>query len=184
MRSHEGLKDASVTTVPMRTSLFDFDLPPDRIALRPASPRDSARLLVVRPGAAVELEDRVVRDLPELLAPGDQLVVNDTKVIPAQLSGRRIGGAAEPRIEATLIRRLDGSRWRALVKPARKLKPGDMVRFGEEGQGESSVCFLGQLDAAVEAKGEAGEVTFGFSFHGPVLDQAIGERGEVPLPPY
>jgi S-adenosylmethionine:tRNA ribosyltransferase-isomerase len=168
----------------MRTDLFDFDLPPDRIALRPASPRDSARLLVVRPGHDPLLEDRVVRDLPDLLQPGDQLVVNDTKVIPAQLCGRRIGGASEPRIDATLIKRLDGSRWQALVKPARKLKPGDMVRFGEEGQGESSVCFLGQLDAVVEAKGEAGEVIFAFAFHGPVLDQAIAERGGMPLPPY
>src|SRR5215467_12054865 len=164
----------------MRTDLFDFDLPPDRIALRPASPRDSARLLVVRPGAVAALEDRTVRDLPDLLRPGDQMVVNDTKVIPAQLSGRRIGAASEPRIEATLIRRLDGSRWQALVKPARKLKPGDAVRFGEEGR----VCFLGQLDATVEAKGETGEVTFAFAFHGPVLDQAISECGEVPLPPY
>jgi S-adenosylmethionine:tRNA ribosyltransferase-isomerase len=152
--------------------------------LRPASPRDSARLLVVRPGHDPVLEDRVIRDLPHLLQPGDQLVVNDTKVIPAQLCGRRIGGASEPRIEATLIKRLDGSRWQALVKPARKLKAGDMVRFGEEGQGESSVCFLGQLDAVVEAKGEAGEVTLAFAFHGPVLDQAIAERGDVPLPPY
>ena len=168
----------------MRTDLFDFDLPPDRIALRPAEPRDSARLLVVRPATTPLLEDRSVRDLPDLLQPGDQLVVNDTKVIPAQLSGRRIGDATEPRIEATLIKRLDGSRWQALVKPARKLKPGDMVRFGEEGQGESSVCFLGQLDATVEAKGDAGEVTFAFAFHGPVLDQAIAERGGVPLPPY
>jgi len=168
----------------MRTDLFDFDLPADRIALRPASPRDSARLLVVRPGHDPLLEDRVVRDLPDILQPGDQLVVNDTKVIPAQLSGRRIGGASEPRIEATLIKRLDGSRWQALVKPARKLKPGDMVRFGEEGQGESSVCFLGQLDATVEAKGEGGEVTLAFAFHGPVLDQAVDERGTMPLPPY
>ncbi len=162
----------------MRTDAFDFELPADRIALRPASPRDAARLLVVRPGAA--LEDRIVRDLPDLLRPGDQLVVNDTKVIPAQLSGRRIGRAAEPRIEATLIKRLDGSRWRALVKPARKLSPGDVVRFGDEGE----ACFLGQLDATVEAKGEAGEVTLAFAFHGAVLDQAIAERGEVPLPPY
>jgi S-adenosylmethionine:tRNA ribosyltransferase-isomerase len=168
----------------VRTDLFDFDLPPDRIALRPASPRDAARLLVVRPGQDPLLEDRVVRDLPDLLHSGDQLVVNDTKVIPAQLSGRRIGGASEPRIEATLIKRLDGSRWQALVKPARKLKPGDMVRFGAEGQGESSVCFLGQLDATVESKGEAGEATFAFAFHGPVLDQAIAERGGMPLPPY
>src|SRR5258708_1036541 len=85
----------------MRTDLFDFDLPPDRIALRPASPRDSARLLVVRPGHNPLLEDRIVRDLPDLLLPGDQLVVNDTKVIPAQLSGRRIGGAKRPPAAAT-----------------------------------------------------------------------------------
>ncbi len=164
----------------MRTDLFDFDLPPDRIALRPANPRDSARLLVVRPGAEPLLEDRTVRDLPGLLEPGDQLVVNDTKVIPAQLSGRRMGSESAPHIEATLIKRLDGSRWQALVKPARKLKPGDRVRFGEEGQ----VCFLGQLDATVEAKGDAGEVTLAFAFNGPVLDEAIAAHGAVPLPPY
>src|SRR5258707_14098269 len=120
----------------MRTDLFDFDLPADRIALRPASPRDSARLLVVRAGHDPLLEDRVVRDLPDLLQPGDQLVVYDTKVIPAQLSGRRIGGASEPRIEATLIKRLDGSRWQALVRPARKLKPGDMGRSEERRVGK------------------------------------------------
>jgi len=167
----------------MRTDLFDFDLPPDRIALRPASPRDCARLLVVRPGApGAAFEDCVIRDLPQLLEPGDQIVVNDAKVIPAQLSGRRIGAPSEPRIEATLIKRLDGSRWQALVRPARKLKPGDMVRFGRAQ--ESNVCFLDQLEATVEAKGEAGEVTLAFAFHGPVLEQAIAERGEVPLPPY
>jgi len=164
----------------VRTDLFDFDLPQDRIALRPASPRDAARLLVVRPGQNPDHEDRVVRDLPDLLRPGDQVVVNDTKVIPAALHGRRIGRPTEPKIEATLIRRLDGSRWRALVKGAKKLEPGDMVRFGEEGK----VCFLGQLDASVEAKGERGEVTLSFAFHGPVLDQAIEERGDMPLPPY
>src|SRR5215475_2385035 len=162
----------------MRTDLFDFDLPPDRIALRPVVPRDAARLLVVRPPA--EVNDRTVGDLADLLCPGDQIVVNDTKVIAAQLHGRRIGRSTEPRIDATLIKRLDGSRWRALVKPAKKLEPGDVVRFGEEGK----VCFLGQLDATVEDKGEGGEVTFAFAFHGPVLDQAIAERGEVPLPPY
>jgi S-adenosylmethionine:tRNA ribosyltransferase-isomerase len=164
----------------MRTDLFDFDLPQDRIALRPASPRDAARLLVVRPGQDPEHEDRIVGDLPDLLRPGDQLVVNDTKVIPAALHGRRIGRATEAKIEATLIRRLDGSRWRALVKGAKKLETGDMVRFGEEGK----VCFLGQLDATVEHKGERGEVTLAFAFHGPVLDQAIEERGDMPLPPY
>ena len=100
----------------MRTDLFDFDLPPDRIALRPASPRDAARLLVVRPNA--DFDDRSVRDLPDLLRPGDALVVNDTRVIPARLVGRRIGRGVEPAIEATLHQRLDGSRWRAFVKPA------------------------------------------------------------------
>ena len=165
----------------MRTDLFDFELPQDRIALRPVDPRDAARLLVVRPGAEPELDDRCVRDLPGLLRAGDVIVVNDTKVIPARLKGRRIGrGDAEPAIEATLHRRLDGSRWRAFVRPAKRLVPGDIVRFGEEGK----VCFLGQLDATVEAKGEGGEVTLSFAFHGPVLDQAIAERGDMPLPPY
>jgi S-adenosylmethionine:tRNA ribosyltransferase-isomerase len=162
----------------MRTDLFDFDLPDERIALRPVSPRDAARLLIVRPGGA--LEDKSVRDLPELLNPGDALVVNDTKVIAARLVGRRIGRDTEPKIEATLIERIDGSRWRAFVRPAKKLAKGDVVRFGEEGK----VCFLGQLDATVEGKGEGGEITLSFAFHGPVLDQAIAERGDMPLPPY
>ncbi len=165
----------------MRTALFDFELPPERIALRPVSPRDAARLLVVRPRSTPELDDRGVRDLPDLLRAGDALVVNDTKVIAARLHGRRIGrGTMEPSIEATLHQRLDGSRWRTFVKPAKRLSPGDVVRFGEEGK----VCFLGQLDATVEAKGEGGEVTLAFAFHGPVLDQAVDERGAMPLPPY
>ncbi len=164
----------------MRTDLFDFDLPPERIALRPASPRDSARLMVVRPGGTPETEDRIVRELPDLLRAGDALVVNDTKVIPARLSGRRIGRGEEPKIEATLHKRLDGSRWLAFVRPAKRLQEGDTVRFGDEGR----VCFLGQLDATVESKGEGGEVTLSFAFHGAVLDQAIAERGDIPLPPY
>jgi len=164
----------------MRTDLFDFDLPAERIALRPMVPRDAARLLVVRPGQTPEVDDKGVCDLPDFLSPGDALVVNDTRVIPARLTGRRIGRETEPKIEATLTERLDGSRWRAFVRPAKKLAPGDNVRFGEEGK----VCFLGQLDASVESKGEGGEVTLSFAFHGPVLDQAIAERGDMPLPPY
>ncbi len=168
----------------MRTDLFDFTLPEDRIALRPAVPRDAAKLLVVRPGQPAQLEDRTMHDLPALLRPGDALVVNDTKVFPANLHGRRLGrGEHEPAIAATLIERLDGSRWRALVKPAKRLKVGDVVRFGGEGR----VCFLEQLDATVEQKGqgaEGGEVTLLFSFNGAVLDQALSERGDMPLPPY
>jgi S-adenosylmethionine:tRNA ribosyltransferase-isomerase len=162
----------------MRTDLFDFELPATSIALRPASPRDAARMLVVRPGMA--LGDRHITDLPMLLEPGDQLVVNDTRVIAAQLTGRRIGQATEPKIEATLIKRLDGSHWQALVRPAKKLSEGSVVRFGSEGR----VCLLGHLDAEVAHKGEAGEVTLSFSLHGPALDQAIAELGRAPLPPY
>jgi S-adenosylmethionine:tRNA ribosyltransferase-isomerase len=168
----------------MRTDLFDFALPEDRIALRPATPRDSSKLLMVRPGATPELEDRIMRDLPALLRRGDAVVVNDTKVFPANLHGRRLGrGEHEPAISATLIKRLDGSRFRALVKPAKRLAVGDVVRFG----GESRVCFLEQLDATVEHKGqgeEGGEVTLAFSFTDAVLDQALAERGDMPLPPY
>ncbi|MES2750980.1 MAG: tRNA preQ1(34) S-adenosylmethionine ribosyltransferase-isomerase QueA [Pseudomonadota bacterium] len=162
----------------MRTDLFNFDLPESNIALRPVSPRDGARMLVVQ--GDEPLKDMTVRDLPLFLKAGDQLVVNDTKVIPAQLSGRRVGRETEPKIEATLIKRLDGSRWQALVKPAKKLTIGDVVRFGNEGR----VCLLGNLDAQVEHKGENGEVVLSFSFHGPVLDQAIADVGAPPLPPY
>jgi S-adenosylmethionine:tRNA ribosyltransferase-isomerase len=161
----------------MRTDLFDFELPPESIALRPAKPRDSALMLVVKDD---RLDDRIVSDLPSFLEPGDQLVVNDTKVIAAQLRGRRIGRETEPRIDATLIKRLDGSRWQALVKPARKLVEGDRIRFGNEGR----VCLLGHLDAEVEHKGAEGEVTLSFTFHGPTLDQAIADLGSPPLPPY
>src|SRR3981189_1243026 len=162
----------------MRTDLFDFELPAENIALRPASPRDSARMLVVQPDAV--LRDRVIADLPHWLEPGDQLVVNDTRVISAQLRGRRIGRETEPRIDATLIKRLDGSRWQALVRPARKLAQGDVVRFGNEGR----VCLLGHLDAQVEHKGDDGEGRRSFSFHGAALVSAIADLGSPPLPPY
>jgi S-adenosylmethionine:tRNA ribosyltransferase-isomerase len=165
----------------MKTDLFDFDLPADRIALRPATPRDAARLLIVRPGEAPEFEDRQIADLPDLLNAGDALVVNDSKVIAARLKGRRIGrGTTEPDIEATLHKRIDGSNWRAFILGAKKVQVGDTLRFGDEGK----VCFLNELDAQVSQKHERGEVTLSFSFHGPVLDQAIAERGDMPLPPY
>ena len=133
----------------MRVDLFDFELPPERIALQPASPRDAARMLVVAPDGA--LDDAHVFDLPRLLAPGDALVVNDTRVIAARLDGVRVRGAAVAAIEATLIKRLDASRWRALVSPAKKLRVGERIRFGEAR--ESTACLLGALDAEVEAKG-------------------------------
>lgn len=162
----------------MRTDLFDFELPAESIALRPARPRDSARMLVMQ-GDGV-LRDTAITDLPNWLEAGDVLVVNDTRVIAAQLGGRRIGRATEPKIDAILIKRLDGSRWQALAKPAKKLAEGDVIRFGNEGK----VCLLGHLDATVERKDAEGEVTLSFSFHGPALDQAIADVGGLPLPPY
>ncbi len=163
----------------MRVSDFDFDLPEDRIALRPAEPRDAARLLHVP--AAGPFEDRIVRDLPDLLRPGDVVVVNDTKVISARLSGMRTREDSVVAVEATLHRRLTPSRWTAFMKPGKRLKVGDRVRFGERAD---RACLLGALDATVKEKGEGGEVTLAFDFSGPDLDMAIAERGVMPLPPY
>ena len=164
----------------MRVDEFDFQLPPERIALAPAAPRDSARMLVV--GADGALADRRVADLPDFIRPGDALVVNDTKVIAARLEGIRVRGEAVAHVEATLIKRVDESRWRAFVRPARKLKPGERIRFGESS--ESMACLLGALDAEVEEKGADGEVLLAFAFHGAALDEAIERLGEMPLPPY
>ena len=164
----------------MRTNLFDFMLPEERIALHPASPRDAARLLVVRPHGEPPLEDRSVRDLPDLLRADDALVLNDTRVIPAQLEGRRERDGAHAHISLTLIRRLGASRWQALARPAKRLQAGDRVSLGHSGE----ACLLGALDAQVEAKGEVGEVTLAFELSGPVLDEAIAAAGRMPLPPY
>lgn len=163
----------------MRTDLFDFELPEDRIALHPASPRDSARLLVVGP-AAGNLADRSVGDLPGLLRPGDALVFNDTKVIPAALEGTRIRDDARAHVSFNLIKRVDESHWRAFARPAKRLKSGDRVRFGSEGR----VCLLGELDATVTERGGDGEVELAFSLHGAYLDEAIAALGDMPLPPY
>jgi S-adenosylmethionine:tRNA ribosyltransferase-isomerase len=166
----------------MRVDLFDFDLPPDRIALRPIVPRDAARMLVVDPPGVARFHDRTIRELPDFLRPGDALVVNDTRVIAAQLRGKRTRGGATARIAATLIKRIDESRWCALVRPARKLEVGERIRFGESS--ENTTCLLGALDAEVEAKGEAGDVTLRFALAGAALDEAIDRLGDMPLPPY
>jgi S-adenosylmethionine:tRNA ribosyltransferase-isomerase len=160
----------------MRVALFDFELPESAIALRPAEPRDAARLLVVRPGGAPLFEDRIVRDLPDLLAPGDVLVVNDTRVIPARLRGRRVRGAAAAKIEATLHRREGAALWRAFVRPAKKLKAGEIIAFQATGPET--------LDAEVAEKGEDGEVLLQFAVSGAALDDAIERVGRMPLPPY
>ena len=148
----------------MRVDDFDFDLPTDRIALRPVSPRDSARLLVVRPD---HLEDRIVRELPQLLRAGDVLVFNDTRVIPAQLFGRR----GEAKIGVTLHKREDAWRWRAFVKNAKRLKLGDRVDFGAG------------LAGIVEDRGDDGSILWRFEADVP-LEQALMAAGTMPLPPY
>jgi S-adenosylmethionine:tRNA ribosyltransferase-isomerase len=153
----------------MRVDLFDFELPDELIAQRPASPRDSARLLEV----AAESEgggmyDRVVRDLPKLLDRGDLLVFNDTRVIPARLLGTRRSGG---KVEALLIRQCASDRWLAFAKPGKRLKVGDRLAFDG-------------FDAAVSAKHEDGAVELVFDRSGADLLAAIEASGNVPLPPY
>jgi S-adenosylmethionine:tRNA ribosyltransferase-isomerase len=148
----------------MRVDLFDFELPPERIALRPARPRDSARLLVVR---GSEIADRQMLELPDLLQPGDMLVFNDTKVIPAQLEGRR----GKARIGATLHKREGARGWWAFVRNARRLHPGDNVDFGEG------------VSASVLKKSRDGSALI--HFHGEERVELLIERaGRMPLPPY
>ncbi|MFY8151303.1 MAG: tRNA preQ1(34) S-adenosylmethionine ribosyltransferase-isomerase QueA, partial [Hyphomicrobiales bacterium] len=166
----------------MDVGLFDFDLPEDRIALRPVSPRDAARLLVVRPDAPQPFEDRGIRDLVAVLQPGDALVLNDTRVIPSRLYGRRRRGDASARIEIMLHKREGADRWLAFARPAKKLALGETVTFGDES--ESIACERGRLQAEIVAKADGGEVELRFALTGPHLDEAIARLGELPLPPY
>ena len=149
----------------MRVDLFDFELPPERIALRPARPRDAARLLLV-PGEG-PFVDLTVRDLPGLLRAGDVLVFNDTRVIPAQLEGRR----GEAKIGATLHKRIDLRRWQAFVRNAKRLRIGDAVDFAAG------------VQALVEARHEDGSVTLAFLGDEPV-EMLLERAGQMPLPPY
>jgi S-adenosylmethionine:tRNA ribosyltransferase-isomerase len=132
----------------------------------------------VRPGEP--FEDRRVRDLPELLKPGDMLVFNDTKVIPAQLYGMRSRDGATVPVAVTLAERIDEATWWGFAKPGRRLQRGDRIRFGHEGR----VCLLGTLEATVEEKLPDGRVRLAFGFHGAYLDEAIEALGDPPLPPY
>lgn len=150
----------------MRVDLFDFDLPDELIATHPVEPRDAARLLVVGPGG--RLEHRVFRDLPDLLRPGDLLVVNDTRVIPARLIGRK----GEGRVEVTLVQPAGEGTWRALARPARKLGVGTLLAFADG------------FHATVVAKGNMGEVILAFDTGGVDLAVLLERHGAMPLPPY
>ncbi len=159
----------------MRTDDFDFELPQERIALRPARPRDAARLLVTPPDGP--FGDHVVRDLPQLLRPGDLLLVNDTRVIRAALSGERapraVGGAtASVRVSVNLHERVAPDAWRAFTQPAKRLRVGDRLTFGPD------------LSATATHLGAGGDATLVFSQAGADLDAAIAETGAPPLPPY
>ncbi len=166
----------------MRVDLFDFDLPEDAIALRPAVPRDSARMLRVDPVSG--LSDHHVRDLVDLLKPGDALVLNDTRVIPAQLEGRRIRDSAEGEricsLSATLHQRIAADSWKAFLRPAKRVKAGDRFRFGAEGD----LCLAGVLEGTVESRGDDGQAVLKFTLSGAALDAAIAAQGHIPLPPY
>jgi S-adenosylmethionine:tRNA ribosyltransferase-isomerase len=157
----------------MRVSDFDFELPEERIALRPARPRDAARLLHVN--AKGELADRGVRDLPAILREGDLMVFNDTRVIPAALNGTRparaVGGGGDVAVEVNLHKRVDASTWRAFVRPAKRLRVGDVIRFGD-------------LEAEITGKSEGGDTRLRFNRTGAGLDEAIAATGVPPLPPY
>ncbi len=155
----------------MRVDLFDFDLPPERIALRPAEPREAARLLVV----GDDKPDRTVADLPSLLRPGDCLVVNDTRVIPARLSGLRRRAATQARVEATLHKREGADLWRAFLKPAKRVADGESIAFGNEADPLDATC--------LEHAGE-GEVVLRFALAGAALDAGLERHGAMPLPPY
>ncbi|HUB95839.1 MAG TPA: tRNA preQ1(34) S-adenosylmethionine ribosyltransferase-isomerase QueA [Stellaceae bacterium] len=148
----------------MQVDEFDFPLPRGLIAQAPCEPRDAARLMVV----GNRIEDRLVRDLPALLRPGDIIVFNDTRVIPARLYGNR--GAA--RIEVTLHRDSGGGRWHAFAKGARRLKPGDRIDFDAD------------FAATVVAKDEDGDLTLDFAIEGPAFRDALERCGSMPLPPY
>ena len=147
----------------MRVDAFDFDLPRAAIATRPARPRDSARLLDLTAGLA----HRGIADLPAILRPGDMMVFNDTRVIPARLVGRR----GEAKVELTLHRRVADDRWQAFAKPARRLRPGDWVAFADE------------FSATVEAR-DGPEVSLVFDRGGTALAEALQRHGAMPLPPY
>lgn len=157
----------------MRVDLFDFDLPQERIALRPIEPREAARLLVVGPGEV--LADRTIGDLPSLLRPGDVLVVNDTRVISARLDGVRRRSGTAARIEATLHKREGPDLWRAFIRPAKKVAAGETIVFGTDADA---------LDAVLIEIGEAGEVVLRFSRGGEALELALERHGAMPLPPY
>ena len=159
--------------MPVNLADFHFDLPEQLIALRPADPQDSARLLVVHGDGRIE--DASIRDLPRYLAPGDVLVFNDTRVLPAALKGVRPArneAGADVACDVNLVERVDDHTWRALARPGKRLKPGDPIHFAEG------------FSATITQRVDGGEIELSFSLSGPELEQALDAHGAMPLPPY
>lgn len=163
------VRTLAMTRPDLSVDLFDFDLPEDRIALRPVQPRTAARLLVSDENG---IHDNHISDLPGLLRSGDVLVFNDTKVIPARLSGQRTRGDSTVNVEANLIERIDAATWRVLARPGKRLREGDTITFSDT------------LTATLQTKEEGGSLLLRFDREGNALDQAIEQCGVMPLPPY
>jgi S-adenosylmethionine:tRNA ribosyltransferase-isomerase len=161
----------------MRLEDFDFELPKSSVAVRPASPRDSARLLVVEGDKSPPFKHAHVRDFPDFLTPGDVVILNDTKVLPCVVSGKRLArmsGGPEPAIEMLLVERLQDGSWKALARPARRLQPGDVVTVSQTDPGTRLV---------IRSKGDGGEVTVA-SATGISIETIMGTHGLMPIPPY
>lgn len=152
----------------MKTSDFFYELPEELIAQIPAEPRDSSRLMVYHRKDG-RVEDRIFRDIIEYLRPGDALVINETRVLPVRLIGRKRGGSAE--VECLLLKRLDGNRWEALIRPAKRLREGMYVDFSED------------LCCSIEEKRDEGIAILNFEYEG-VFENLLEEYGAAPLPPY
>lgn len=163
----------------VRTDQFDFDLPEGRIALRPLVPRDDAKLLVVNPSKK-EILDSKVKELCQFLKPGDALVFNNTRVLPASLHALRYRADLSAKVALNLIKQKGERTWRAFVRPAKRLKPGDILRFIVP----QTKDFHGTLKASIDAKLSEGEVELTFSLSGQDFEKALCEVGQMPLPPY
>ncbi len=165
----------------MQLDDFDFELPESHIALEPHPNRDGSKLLRVMSDGS--LEDHIFKTLPQFFKKGDVLVFNDSRVLPAALKGKRLRGDAEAQVQLNLHKRVSDNEWFAFAKPAKRMKVGDRLRFGDH-EGSSQPCFEGQLEATITDTPGGGEILVKFDVSGVHLDEALKLVGEMPLPPY
>lgn len=165
----------------MQLDDFDFDLPESNIALEPHPTRDGSKLLRVLPDGA--LEDHVFKNLLRFFKPGDVVVLNNSRVLPAALKGKRLRGESEANVQLNLHKRVSSNEWFAFAKPAKRMKVGDRLRFGDQA-GSGQACFEGQLEATIIEIPGGGEILVRFDLDGVALDEALKLVGDMPLPPY